>query len=83
MHSFAQLSKGDNDKIDMDAVKERSKTLPEHKMIDNIKIIQSIFSRQLPPERFNGLINLIYASRPSATPKEIESALVKIESARI
>lgn len=83
MHSFVQLPKGENLKIDVDAVKERSKTLPEYKLVDNIKILQSIFSRQLPSERFNGIINLIYASRPSATHKEIESALVKIESALV
>lgn len=78
-HTFAQLSKDEHGKIDVVAVKERSKTLPEYKLIDNIKILQTVFARQLPPERFNGLIYLIYASRPSATTKEIQTALVKIE----
>lgn len=64
-------------KIEVDAIVERSKALPEYKLIDNIKILQAIFSRELPPERFNGLINLIYSTRPSATTKEIENALVK------
>lgn len=77
MHSFAQLSTGENTKIDVNAIIERSKTLPEYKLVDNVKILQAIFSRHLPSKRFNGLINLIYATRPSATPKEIESALVK------
>lgn len=76
IHGFAQLPKGEHSKIDVNAMKERSKTLPEYKLVDNVKILQTIFSRHLPSERFNGIINLIYATRPSATPKEIESALV-------
>lgn len=77
IHIFAQLPKDENMKIDVSAIVERSKALPEYKLIDNIKILQSIFSRELPPERFNGLINLIYSTRPSAATKEIENALVK------
>lgn len=45
--------------------------------IDDLKIFQSILSRQLPPERYDGLINLIYVLRyPNATSAEIEGSLV-------
>lgn len=45
--------------------------------MDFYKIKQSILSRQLPPERYNGVMNVIYiVLNPNATTEEIESALV-------
>lgn len=44
---------------------------------DAMKIIQSTFSRKLPSERYNGIMNLNYVIlNPNATSEEIESALV-------
>lgn len=45
--------------------------------MDELKILQSILSRQLPSERYNGYINLIYILLyPNATSTEIEGSLV-------
>lgn len=57
-------------------VKEYCKSMPEFELVDNVKILQAILMRQLPSERFNGIINMLYAMRPNATSKEIETALV-------
>lgn len=69
------MSKG-NATIDVNTMKDHSKVVPEHKLIDNVKIFQTLLLKQLPAERCNGLINLIYATRPNATESEIQSALV-------
>lgn len=45
-------------------------------MVDNLQIIQSLLSKQLPPEQFNGVINLFLAFRPNATEEEIQNAVV-------
>lgn len=73
-------------KIDVDRVKnyysEDSHFKPENAVkraiqIDKLKILQSVLSKDLPPERYNGLINLSYVFvYPNATTEEIESALV-------
>lgn len=45
--------------------------------IDKLKELKSILSKELPPERYNGIINLIYIFRnPKATSEEIENSLV-------
>ena len=59
----------------METVKKISKTVPEFKLIDNLKILQSILSRRLQPEQFNA-VNMLYVLRPNATSQEIEEALV-------
>lgn len=46
-------------------------------MIDRFKTHQLILSKHLPAERYNGVMNLLYATYcPDATTAEIESALV-------
>ena len=62
--------------VDVDFVIKNSKSVPEFKLIDNAKILQSILSRRLQPEQFNAVINMVYAMRPSATSQEVEEALV-------
>lgn len=47
-------------------------------LVEELKIIQAVLLKQLPAERINGFINIIYAMRPSATEQEIESALVRV-----
>lgn len=48
--------------------------------IEYLKTYRSILSSQVPPERYNGIINLIYISLyPNATTEEIESTLVNIK----
>lgn len=47
-------------------------------LVEELKIIQAVLLKQLPAERVNGFINIIYAMRPSASEKEIESALVRL-----
>lgn len=45
--------------------------------MDILKIFQSILSKQLPPERSQGIMNLLYICfYTDATTEEIESALV-------
>ena len=46
-------------------------------LMETVKIIQTILSRQLPPERYNGMINLSFiALYQNATTEEIQSSLV-------
>lgn len=49
----------------------------DYKMIDHLKIIQSILLRRLQPEQINSVINMMNACRPSATKDERETALVR------
>lgn len=66
-------------KINVYTVKEYSKQEAEYRIIDNANILQAMLSRQLPPERIGGLVNLIAATRPSAQEDEIQKALVNLE----
>lgn len=46
-------------------------------IMDDLKIIQSFFSKRLPPERSQGIMNLLYVNvYKNATSEEIESVLV-------
>lgn len=75
---LADLSKkSENSTIHVNEFQIKSKDVPDYKILDNANILQTILSKQLPSERFNGLVNLIYAVRPSATSEEVQSALVK------
>lgn len=78
-HDFFE-KKGENSTIDVNTVKIYSKMVSDFKLIDNVKILQTVLLKQLPPKRCNGLINLIYATRRSAKERkvEIQSTLVKI-----
>lgn len=45
--------------------------------IDNMKIIQTILSKQLQPEQYNGVVNFFYMlSNANTTSEEIEITLV-------
>lgn len=77
------LSKEGNVKIDAEMMKEyNSKRSHEDRFLvalrlDYFKIIESVFSKDLPPERYQGLMNLVYLHiNPFASSEEIESALV-------
>lgn len=52
------------------------KSMIDYKIIDHLKIFQTILLRRLQPEQFNAVINTMYATRPSATSQEFETALV-------
>lgn len=78
MCGLAELTTSDNSTIDVNMIRDHSKTVPEYKVIDSVKIFQTVLSNQLPPERTSGIINLIYATRLSATTEEIQSALVNV-----
>lgn len=79
---FKLITKKNNSKIDVNDVKDRyaehSYNVTEMAIkLDNLKILRSIFSENLPQEISNGLINLDYVMLyPNATSEEIESALV-------
>lgn len=46
-------------------------------MLENAKILESILSKRLPPQRYNGFVNMWYAMFcRNATSEEIQSALV-------
>lgn len=49
---------------------------PDYKSVDSMHIFRAILSRDLPPERIGGIINLVLTTRPSATIDEIEDSLV-------
>lgn len=70
------MSDRKNGTIDVETMKNHSTIVPELKLMDNVKIFQTLLLTRLPAERTNGLINLIYATRPSAKEDEIQSALV-------
>lgn len=77
------LVKHANSKIDADYMKivhsryNGSSVTDVAVEMDKVKILQSILSKHLPPERYNGLINLFYLFKnPNATSTEISSALV-------
>lgn len=45
--------------------------------MDDVKILQELFGKQMPPERYNGLINLMYIFKnANATETDITMALV-------
>lgn len=48
-------------------------------LIDYLRVLQSILAQQLPPEQYNGIMNVEYILHyENATSEEIESTLVKI-----
>lgn len=74
---LAKNMKGDKNIITVDMVKNPTwNNLPDFKTVDQMHIFQAIVSRELPPERFGGVINLLLATRQCATMEEIEDSLV-------
>lgn len=74
--------KKDNTKIDANnlsdfySMKDNATTGALAKL-DYYKILQSTLSKQLPPERYNGILNLYYINLyPNATAEEIANTLV-------
>lgn len=65
-------------RITVETVKEYSKQEAEYRIIDNANIMKSLLTKQFPPERVGGLVNLIAATRPSAPDAEIQKALVNL-----
>lgn len=50
----------------------------EVRCIDHVKLLQLILSKNVPPERYNGIINLYFAlAHSNATSREIENAVVR------
>lgn len=68
--------KGEKGRITVDIVKKHSKSEPDYKLVDSMHILHTILSRQLPPERIGGIINLNLATRPSSSTEDVEEALV-------
>lgn len=77
MTTLAVRMYGQFSKINVDTVKEYAKQGVEYRAVDNANILQSMLSKQLPPERIGGLVNLMAVARSSATEDEIQKALVK------
>lgn len=75
---LAESLHGKNSKINVDAVKEirRRQHLENGDQMDQAYLLKVMLSKQLPPERVNGIINLILMVRRNATDDEIENALV-------
>lgn len=85
---FEKSLRNKNGKIDATKVKEYYKTgahftRPSGEIamvIDELKILKSVLSKQMPSEQYNGMLNLLYIlAYPNATTEEIQSALVKCE----
>lgn len=73
---LAKKLNGEKDKITVETVKEQCKMDPDYKSVDSMHVVHTILSRELPPERFGAIINLMLTMRPSATTEEIEDSLV-------
>lgn len=83
-----RISKDKNGVIDVEYVREFHAVLNEEwssirvwdvKFVDRIKILRSILSKNAPPQRYNGIINLLFViGYPYATSDEIKSALVRM-----
>lgn len=75
-----------NTRIDVNQMKHFYSTSDYHRnmtilniaqKLEELKIIRSIVSKQLPPKRYNGIINLFYVVLyPNATSENIQSTLV-------
>lgn len=69
--------KGEKNRITVNAIKEPTwNNMPNFKRVDAIHILNTILSRDLPPERFGAIINLELATRRRAPTGEIEDSLV-------
>lgn len=83
---IGRLAKNQTSKIDVNQVKDHFSENPYFGSasaleiaikMENVKTLQSIFSRHLPPERYHGIVNLLYINLyENSTTEEIESALV-------
>lgn len=74
---LSKALKGDRGTITVDTVKEsNSDNSEDFKCVDAMHILNAILSRELPPERFGAIINLILATSRCVTTKEIEDSLV-------
>lgn len=83
---IGRIAKEKNSKIDVNQVKDHFSTNPYFGSasaleiaikLENVKALQSIFSKRLPAERYNGIINLLYINLyRNATSEEVESTLV-------
>lgn len=77
------IPKDKDTKIDVNQLKDKMDRNSVHKsnqlkyICESMKILQPIFSKKLPSERYNGIMNLHYITlNRNATTEEIESALV-------
>lgn len=75
---LANALKGEKKEITVDDVKRHSKTEQDFKCVDCMHIFHTILSRELPPERIGAIINLMLATRPTASTENVEDALVCI-----
>lgn len=67
---------GRKSKINMCDLKKFSEYSSELKIIDSAIVLKSMLSTQLPAKRTDGIVNLLLATRPSATINEVQMALV-------
>lgn len=72
-------AKNRDSKIDVNAVREHYtiNSINKYLLIENSKILYDILSKELPPERINGIVSLMLAIRSTSADEEIENALVK------
>lgn len=80
MSNEAKLSKIDVNIVKKPANDNSTMRVEETEFVDAVKILQAVLLKQLPAERISGIINIIYAMRPSASENEIENALVDYSS---
>lgn len=81
---LGRIPKVGGSKIDSNRLKEFHSTNPPNargveiaERMELVKEIQSVLSKDLLPERYNGLINMDYIFKnPNATSEEIQSVLV-------
>lgn len=71
---FHTMTKLDMAKIERERLSTNS--FNENFWMANYYILPSMLSKQLPPERFNGVLNLFLALRTNVTKEEISATLV-------
>lgn len=74
--ALSEISTKENATIDVNAIKSRFEKKPERRSTERTIILKELLLKEFPPKRINGLINLMYATRSTAEPNEIQSALV-------
>lgn len=55
----------------------RKEYLYEQGALDDIKLMQMTMEKQLPSERFSGVLNILFALSGNGTDRDMENALVR------
>lgn len=79
IYDIDKMARNRDSKIDVSTVRNHFtvNSINEYYLIDHAQIFHDFISKELPPERINGIVNLMVAVRPASDDKDVENALVK------